>query len=157
MSCSIIREEIGQNLNFTVKVAFLFKNFCFQHHKSRKNDLITSIAFVIVFSWPFQTVPWGLLHSLMREKKAKNISSLERLPFFKKFCFQQPPRCYRTDLVTSTVIAKKPWEPLRMVPWGLSHSIIGEKIGQNLFFTGKTGFFFKIFVFNKPLGPKEMI
>ena len=62
---------------------------------------------------------------------------------FFNLCFQQPLRCYRNDLATSTVIVRIPCWASKTVPWALSHSIMGEKIGQNLFFTGKFAFFSK--------------
>ena len=46
--------------------------------------------------------------------------------FFKNLCFQQFRKCYRYDLITSTVIVKIPFGPLQIVPWGLSHSKIRE-------------------------------
>ena len=70
--------------------------------------------------------------------------------FFKNLCFQQPLRCYRNDLITSAVIVRIPFGPLQIVPWGVSHSIIREKRGQNLFFSGKFAFFFKNLCFQQP-------
>ena len=67
-------------------------------------------------------------------------------------CFQQPVRCYRNDFITSTVIVKTPFGPPGTVPRGLLHSIVGQKLGQHLFFTGKIAFFPKICVFNTLLG-----
>ena len=41
------------------------------------------------------------------KKQAKSFSSLETLRFFSQnMCFQQPLRCYRKDLVTSTATVK---------------------------------------------------
>ena len=65
------------------------------------------------------------------------------MPFFRSICIQQPLRCYRNDLVNSTVIVRIPCGLLLIVTWGLSHSIERGKIGQNLFSTGKNAFFSK--------------
>ena len=59
----------------------------------------------------------------------------------KKLCFQQILSCYRKDPITSTVIFRITFGPLKIVRWGLLYSIIREKIGQNLFFYGKITFF----------------
>ena len=72
------------------------------------------------------------------------------LNFFKILCFQQPLRCYKNDLVTSTVIVRSSCGLLWIIPWGLSHSIMQEKIGQKLFFTGKIAFFFQRLCFQQP-------
>ena len=89
---------------------------------------------------------------------AKVFSSLESLRFFLKiFCFQQPLRCFRNDLLTSTVIVRIPCGPLKVVPWRLSRSIIRENSGQKTFFTGKFAFFFKSLCFQRLLSVEEMI
>ena len=77
--------------------------------------------------------------------------------FFKIFCFQESIRCYRNDLLISTVNVRIPCGPLLTFRQGLSHSMVRGQIGQNLFFTGKFAFFFKKdFVSNKLLGVTEM-
>ena len=86
------------------------------------------------------------------KKQAKNFFSLESLPFFfKSLCFQQLLRCYRINAVTSWVIVKKLCWPEKGVKWGLSHSRMRQKIGQNLFFTGTFAFFFKKLFFQQLL------
>ena len=45
---------------------------------------------------------------------------------------QQFEKCYRNDLITSIVVVRRPFGPLQVVPWDLSHSIKREKTGQNL-------------------------
>ena len=66
-------------------------------------------------------------------------------------CFQQPLRCYRNGLVTSTVMVQIPCGPLLIVPRVLPHSIMPERKGQNLFFTVKVAFFSKNLCFQQPL------
>ena len=101
--------------------------------------------------WTLTKCHFGLCHTRESEKKkVKIFSSLETLPFFQNFFFQQPLRCYRNDLLTSTVIVRILFGPLWIVTWGLSHSIKREKLGQNLFFTGKVAFFFKKLCFQQP-------
>ena len=47
-------------------------------------------------------------------------------------------------------------DPFKIVPWHLSCSILQEKLGHNIYSTGKFAFFFtKICVFNNLLGPKK--
>ena len=70
---------------------------------------------------------------------------------FQKLCFQEPLRCYRIDILPSTVTVRTPFQPLKTVFWGLSHSIRREKICQFFFYTGKIAFFFKFFCFQQPL------
>ena len=85
----------------------------------------------------------------MREKTGQKLFFTgKNAIFFENLCFQQPLRFYRNDLVTSTVIVKSPCGPLWIIPWGVSHSIIGEQLGHKLFFTGKFAFFFQKIVFS---------
>ena len=67
--------------------------------------------------------------------------------FFKKLYFQQFPRCYRNDLITSTVIVKTPFGSSKNVHWGWKHSISREKIGE-IFFVAWTIAFFRKLVFS---------
>ena len=85
-SCSKIGEKIGHNVFFIRKFPFYLKNFIFhQPVMSWRIDLITSTVFVGNPMGPLQIVPWGLSHSILREKKTpKYLYSLERLPFFQK-------------------------------------------------------------------------
>ena len=91
----------------------------------------------------------GFAHSIIR-KKIRPKSFLHRnLAFISgNLSFQQPLRCYRTDLIASTVFASIPFYTLILVLWGLSNLLKREKIGQNIFFTGKFAFFFQNFVFS---------
>ena len=98
---------------------------------------------------PLWIIPWGRSHSIMPEKIGQNLFFTGKTAFFfQSLCLKQPFRCYRIDLLTSTVIVGKPCRPLYFVHWGLSHSIMPEKVGQILFFTGKFAFFFRKIVFS---------
>ena len=95
ISCSKIGEKKGQNVFFIRKFPFYLENFIFhQPLRSWRIDLITSTVFVGKPLGPLQFVPWGLLHSMLREEKTpKYLYSLESLPFFfKSLWFQQPLR-----------------------------------------------------------------
>ena len=101
--------------------------------------------------WSLTNCPLSFVTFDYTRKKGQNFFSLERLPFFSKLCvFQQLLRCYRSDVITSTVIFGIPFGPLQNVPWGLSHSIIREKRPKS-FFHWKVCFFFQKFVFNNLL------
>ena len=63
-------------------------------------------------------------------------------------------RCYKNDLITSTVTSRTPFGPLQVVTWGQSHSIIRENVGQNLLSWGRWQFF-EIIVSHELLGPIE--
>ena len=153
MSNSIRREKIGQKLFFTGKSAFFFQIFFVFKHPLRcyRNDLVTSTVVVKLPFGPLKTVLRGLSYSIMREKRRQNLFFARKSLFFENICFQQPLRCYRNGLVTPTVIVRTPFGPFLVVTWDLSHSIKREKIGQKLFFTGKTAFLFNFFLFQQPL------
>ena len=87
-------------------------------------------------------------NSIIGEKEAKIFFSLEKLPFFSKFCvFKQPLRCHRIDLISSTVIVGLSFGPLPIVFWGLSHSIILEKNRPNFCHRAES-FFWKVWFSN---------
>ena len=94
--------------------------------------------------WKLVSRPWGLSHSIMIEKIGQILFFTGKIAFFRKFCLQQPLRCYRTDVVTSTEMVRVLFGPLKNVPWGLSHSILGEKIGKILFLREDCLFFQKV-------------
>ena len=144
----------GQNLFFSLERLPFFKALCFQQ----------PLGFLRIWPYYFRSkirVPRGHLqsvflrfvildNSIMREK-GQDLFFTRRIAFFSKiYVFKKPLRCYRSDLMTSTVIVRIPCGPLQSVPWDLSYSIIREK-GQNLFFTGKIAFFSKLCVFKQPL------
>ena len=132
---SDIKRKKAQNLFFTGNIAFFFKKMYFQQPlKSWWNDHNFCKVIVTLASELIQTVYLGLLHSIIGRRKAKNFSSLERLPLFiKKLCFQQPLRSWRKDHSFSTVIVKLASGLKETVPWGLSNSNIPLKTGQKLF------------------------
>ena len=137
---------------------FLLKILCFQQHLSSwRNDHVACILNVKTPGWPLKIVLWYLPYSIKKEKLVIYFFSLEWLPFFRSLCFQQPVRCYRNDLKTSTVIVRKPSPPLRVVHWGFLHSIKQQRIGQYLFFTAELALFYWIFfVLDNLLGPEGM-
>ena len=99
-----------------------------------------------------------ICHVRYYEKKWVTKFFTGKCHFLQKCVFSTTSMCYRSDLTTSTVFVRIPFRHLHIVPWGVSHSITREEIGQNLFFTGKVAFFSsKICVFNNLLGPIELI
>ena len=142
MSYSIIREK-GQNF-FSLERLPFFQKFVF-------NNLLDFLKFDLITSAVKLKLPRGLLQSVLWDlhtrkldymrKKDQNLFFTRKIAFSSKFCvFKQPPRCYRIDLISSTVIVGLPFGPLPIVFWGLSHSIIREKTGQT-FVTGQKAFF----------------
>ena len=94
-------------------------------------------------------------YSIIREKLVIYFISPEILPFFRSLCFQQPPKCYRKDPITSTLIVKTPVGPLQIVSWGLSLSILREKSPKN-FCHREDSLFMKSLVLDF-LGPRKTI
>ena len=145
-----------QNIFFTGKFAFFFQKFVF------KNLLDFFKIWSFYFRSETQITSWTLTkcslrfvvldNSIIWEKKAKIFFSLERLPFFSKFCvFKQPLRCYRIDLISSTVIVGLPFGALQTVPGVLSPSIIREKKAKTFFHWKDWLFFSKLCVFQQLL------
>ena len=78
--------------------------------------------------------------------------------FFKTFCFQQSLRFKRKALITSTVVVKLPAGTVKIVHWGLSLSIIREKVdAEKSYSLESLPSFSKHCVFNNLLGVTEMI
>ena len=118
-----------------------------------RNGLVTPTRIVRIPCCTVYIVPWGLSHSIFASKKRpKPFLHWAGCLLFQKFeFFQQPLRCYRNDLAASTVIVKIPCEAWQVVPGGLSHTKMREKIGQNLLFTEKIASFLKKLCFHQPL------
>ena len=142
----------GQNFFFTGKNAFFSKLCVFQQLlRCYRSHVITSTVIVGIPSGPLQNVPWGLSHSIIREKDAKSFFSLESLPFFSKICFPQPLRFFKIwsyyfrseTQITSWTLTKC---CLRFVI--LDNSIIGEKKAK-IFFSLERLPFFKNLCFQK--------
>ena len=101
---------------------------------------------------------WSLTNCLLSSvtfdytrKKGQNFFFTGKIAFFSKLCvFQQLLRCYRSNVIASTVLVRIPFGPLKNVLGGLSHSIIREK-GPKSFFHWKVCLFFQKFVFNNLL------
>ena len=95
-------------------------------------------------------------HARWYEKKiGQNISFARKITFFyTSFCFQQPLRCYRIDLVTSQVIVR------RLLDYNLPLSFVtldnARKNRPKSFLHWARCFFSKVYVFNN-LFPTEMI
>ena len=107
LSCSIMREKVGQNLFFTGNVVFLSNFFCFQQAMSVRNDLITSSISARIPCGTIYVVSWHFSYSIIREKNARIFFSQESLPLLSKiFCFQQTLECKRNDLIPCTIVAK---------------------------------------------------
>ena len=114
LSNSIRRRKTRQNLFFTVKFAFLFRNLCFQQTlRYYRNDPLTSTVIVKKTLWTLIKYPWGFSHSIWREIIGHNLFFTGKFAFlFKKLCFQQTHSCYGNDLLTSKVFVKTPCGPL---------------------------------------------
>ena len=144
--------KFGQNLFSTGKFAFFSKTCVY-------NNLLVLQKWSCIFHTKCQNTLWTLVNCPLRfatldnarKKTPKSFIYWKFCVFFKIFCFQQPLRCYRNGLVTSTVFVKKIRRPFWIVPWGLSHSILREKIGQKLFLAGKIALFFKNLSLQQPL------
>ena len=130
---------------------FFSKLYVFQQLlRCYRSDLITSTKIVGIPFWTLTKCPLRFVTLDYTRKNAKIFFSLESLPFFSKICFQQPLRFFKIwsyyfrseTQITSWTLTKC---SLRFVI--LDNSIIGEKKGQNLFFTGKIAFFFKTLCF----------
>ena len=148
ISCSILPEKKPWFF-FHWKDCLFFKNLCFQQPlRCCRNDLTTCTMIVRVPCWPPEETSWGFSYSIKWEKAIKFFLHWKCCLFFKNLCFQQPLRCYRNELITSTVIVKTPFGLLKNVLWGLPHQTNREKMGQNFFFKGNFAFIFKILCFH---------
>ena len=89
---------------------FFSKKMCFQQpHKSWWNDHSFGKVIVTIASVLIETVTWGLSHSIFREKTGAIIfAHWKGCLVFKNLCFEQPHMSWRNDLITSTVLDKKP-------------------------------------------------
>ena len=148
------------------KIFLHWKFYRFLSKNCTSSNLLGSEGMVL---WLAQRLPKGIVHPHKKLHEAyhtgyygkclsNNYFHWKGCLFFGNLCFQQHLRCSRNDLITSTVIVRILFCPLQTVPWGVSHSILREKIGQNLFFTGKVAFFYSKFcVLNNILGPEEVV
>ena len=152
LSHSIIREKIGHIVFFTGNIAFFSKICVFSNHLGLKKCSYGFYNKCQNSFWILTNCPWGLSHSILREKIGHNIFFIGNIAiFFKSLCFQKPQRSLKSSLISSRVTTRKSFGPLQIVPWGLSHSIIREKIGHKVFFTGNIAFFFKNLCFQQTL------
>ena len=148
---------MGQKHFFIVKTAF-FENVCFYWHlRSQTNDLI---VFKIFVRTPLD--PYEIRNTLMfitlddtRKKGRKLLSSWKQL-FFEVFVSIDPLGAKEMFLSF-----EQSWPKHLLGPFRLFHELstfdITKKNGQNLFFTRKIAFFWKLCVFNNLLGLKKML
>ena len=80
-------KKIGQNIIFTVKVAFFFlKNLCFQQPLwSFESVLIGSSEIVKTTLRPYYKVSWGFPHSIKGGTMGQKLLSSWKLLFFETF------------------------------------------------------------------------
>ena len=122
----------GPQKFFHWKVCIFFKNFGFQQPlRCYRKGLKTSTLVVKIRCGPLKIALWDFSHSILREKnRPKSLLHWKFSLFFQKFSFSLT--CWvlldRNDLVTSLVVVKIPFEPWLFVLWGLSHTIIWEKM-----------------------------
>ena len=126
---------------------FLSKVCVFQQPlRCYRSDLITSTVNVGIPFGPLQIVD-EVCHNRLYEKEKAKIISYWKDCFFSKICdFQQPLRCYRSDLITSTKVVGIPFGALQTVPWVLSPSIIREKKAKTFFSLERLPFLTKLYV-----------
>ena len=156
----MIREKIGQINFFAGKFAFFSKplfsttsqvlqNWSFTLHSNWQKTL-----------WTFKNCPLGFVTlERARKNRSKSLLHWKDCLFFHLFCFQQPLRYYRNDLVTSTLTVGLPFGTLLLVPWRLSHSTMRKKNRSKTFLHWKDCLFLLnfFFVFDNLLGVTEMI
>ena len=143
--------------------SFVHWKVCFFFQKT----LFSTTSFVLK-NWSYNdqsnchTTLWTLTKCALRfvtlystsENRPKLFLHCKNCLYLKSLCFQQPLKHWRNDIIPSLTIVRLPSSLLETIPWGLSHSIIGGRIGQNLLFTGKFAFFSKkivISTFQQPL------
>ena len=146
--------EKGQNFFFTGKIAFFFKTLCFPTTSwCYRSDVITSTVIVRILFGPLQNVPWGLSHSIIREKGPKSFFHCKVCLFFQKFVFNNLLDFLNFDLNTSAVKLNLPRGLLQSVHWDLSFSItrLYEKKKVKIFFSLERLPFFQEFMFPKNL------
>ena len=136
------------------RLPFFSKIYVFKKpFRCYRNVILTSTVIVRIPSVPLQTVPWGLSHSIIRENKAKSFFSLESLPFFQKFVFNNLLDSLKFDLIISAVKVKLPRGLLQSVLWDLSYSItrLYEKQKAKIFSSLERLLSFQKFVLNNLL------
>ena len=133
-----------------MKDCLFFKKLCFQQPPwSWRNNLCFSTVIVRPTSGLIETVTSGFSNSNIREKTGQKLFLTGKLAFFpKKFCFQQPLRSWRNDLITPIVIVRLVLDPQKPSPEVCQARIYEKKTSQNFFFTWKIAFFFQKVVFS---------
>ena len=134
LSHSIMREKIGQSLLPRENSLFL-KNLVLDFLGPK--EMIISLAQYLsenhVYSYKlFPEVFFVVCHVKYYEKKQVKVFFTWKIASFQKFAFSSTSWVQQNALISSTVIVRIAFEPLRIINGGLSHSIMREKIGQNL-------------------------
>ena len=85
-----------------------FEKFGCRLLRSQTNDQVACTKLVKKPRVPWKSVLWRLSGSMIREKNNPMyfFRSKDYHFFLQNFCFEQPLRCYRNDLVTSPVIVR---------------------------------------------------
>ena len=123
----IKRDKIGQSF-FSPEESPFFETLCFQQpFRSWRKNLLTSTKLTRCLPEPNKV----FLRFVMFGNRLKNCPKVffhwKKSLSFKNLCFQQPPECYRNDLIPSTKSVKKPSGDLKIFAWRSSHSITPGK------------------------------
>ena len=163
-----MRQKMGQNLFFTRKFCFyrinpLTRTVCLCHTFQNGKFSFLFQKVCVFNNFYVLRVNWDLSHSRMRQKMGQNLFftvesffSRMRQKIGQNFVFSTTFSCYRINPLTSRVLVKILCWPELNVLTEICHTRMlteicqmRQKIGQNLFFTGKFSFLFqKVCVFN---------
>ena len=105
----------------------------------------------------FVPIGYFLLFVMLKTKRKNRLKFFFSLKIasFQKFVFPSTSWVHKNALITTTGIVRNTFEILQIIPEGLPHSIMQEKMGQNLL-PREDILFLKKLVLDL-LGPKEMI
>ena len=136
-----------------MKDCLFFKKLCFQQLPwSWRNNLRFSTVIVRPTSGLIETVTSGFSNSNIREKTGQKLFLTGKLAFFsKKFCFQQPLRSWRNDLITPIVIVRLVLDPQKPSPEVCQARIYEKKPVKIFSLLENCPFFFKKMCFQQPL------
>ena len=102
---------MGQNI-FLRDQSIYFERFGSRPIRSWRTDHITCTILVKIFCIHLKVDSCRLLYSIIPDKIGQKLFLTGKIAFLSKnLCFQQPLTCYKSDLVTSTVIVKIPCGP----------------------------------------------
>ena len=101
---------------------------------------------------PLVFVLWGFFSSKPWERTANIFFYTGRKDFFRqKLCFQRTLKCYRNDLLISTIAVKNPCGACETGLRSSSYSILRDTIRRILIFSGKLSILFENLCFQRPL------